>query len=457
MRLSRRSFVSAGLILASGVTAPRLTLADDAEVLLAKTAEDTQTAHVEIVLEAAGALKFKEKEAVKSLPTAVTARLVYDEKRLADEADGTRQTLRRYRSVEPTIRVDQTSFQPKLRTERNLVVARTAEAQPELHSPLGPMTSDESELLQLPFQTLLIDDLLPGKTVKVGESWKHDDAVLCSLLNLDAVSQSDVSSTLGEATAEAARVEFKGVVQGALGGVAAEFDVVGRYKFDRTQDRITWLAVLLKEKRAIGHVEPGVEATTRLQMTLAPIAEPKDLSVAELRDVDLSPYPELLRLEHVSQAGGYRLDHERRWHVMTDSNEVLALRLVDRGELLAQCNIRHITIPDPSRQPSLTQFQADIRRSLDKNFGQFVRVGESGNSLGQTIFRAEAAGTVEELTIHWIYYLVLDPSGRQVVFAFTVEQPLLDRFEGADTALVSTVRFNDPNATATQPTDANRR
>ena len=182
MRFSRRSFVSTGLILASGVTAPRFVLADDAEVLLAKAAEDTQTAHVEIVLEAAGALKFKEKEAVKSLPTAVTARLVYDEKRLADEADGTRQTLRRYRSVEPTIRVDQTSFQPKLRTERNLVVARTAEAQPELHSPLGPMTSDEAELLQLPFQTLIVDDLLPGKTVKVGESWKHDDAVLCALL-----------------------------------------------------------------------------------------------------------------------------------------------------------------------------------------------------------------------------------------------------------------------------------
>ena len=124
---------------------------------------------------------------------------------------------------------------------------------------------------------------------------------------------------------------------------------------------------------------------------------------------------------------------------------------------MAQCNVRHITIPDPSRQPSLTQFQADIRRSLDKNFGQFVRVGESGNSLGQTIFRAEAVGTVEELTIHWIYYLVLDPSGRQVVFAFTVEQPLLDRFDGADTALISTVRFNDPNATAERPADAERR
>jgi hypothetical protein len=299
--------------------------------------------------------------------------------------------------------------------------------------------------------------LLPGKSVKIAESWKQDDTVLCSLLNLDAVSQSDVTSTLGEVTDQAARVEFKGVVQGALGGVAAEFDVVGRYKFDRTIDRITWLAVLLKEKRAIGHVEPGVEATTRLQLTVAPIAEPADLSAAELRDVDLSPYPELLKLEHVSQRGGYRLDYDRRWHVMTDADDVLSLRLVDRGELVAQCNVRHLTIPDPSRSPSLTQFQADIRRSLDKNFGQFVRATEGTNSLGQTIFRAEAAGAVEEITIHWIYYLVLDPSGRQVVFAFTVEQPLLERLGEADQELIGTVRFTEPNATAQGSNEATRR
>jgi hypothetical protein len=258
-------------------------------------------------------------------------------------------------------------------------------------------------------------------------------------------------------TEDAARIEFKGVVQGALGGVAAEFDVVGRYKYDRAADRITWLAVLLKEKRNIGHVEPGVEATTRLQMTITPTAEPKDLSAAELQAIDLTAYPELQRIEYLSTGGGYRLDYDRRWHVMTDAREVLSLRLVDRGELVAQCNVRHIAIPDAGRTPTLTQFQADVRRSLDKNFGQFVRVSESGNSIGQTVFRAEAAGSVEELPIHWIYYLVLDNQGRQVVFAFTVEEPLLERLGGADTELISTVRFLDPGATAEQPADASRR
>lgn len=457
MSCSSSSFCRAVALTAALLVAPVSNTRADTELLLAKGADAAETVRVEIVLEAAGELKFKEKEALKSLPTAVTARFRYDEKRLPDGADGVRSTIRRYRLVEPTIRVDQTSIQPKLREERDLIVVRTAEAQPQLYSPFGPLNVDEAELLQVPFATLLVDDLLPGKQVKVGDTWRHDDALLCSLLNLDAVSQSDVSSTLAEVTEDAARVEFKGLVQGALGGVAAEFDVVGRFKFDRKEDRVTWLAVLLKEKRAIGHVEPGVEATSRLQLTIAPTAEPKELSALELHDIDLAPIPELLRLEHVSQAGNYRLDYERRWHVMTDANEVLSLRLVDRGELVAQCNVRHVAIPDPSRRPTLTQFQADVRRSLDKSFGEFIGVSESENSIGQTIYRAEAAGLVEEITIHWIYYLVLDPSGRQVVYAFTVEQPLLERFDGADQALISTTRFVDPNTTAEQPAESTRR
>jgi hypothetical protein len=125
---------------------------------------------------------------------------------------------------------------------------------------------------------------------------------------------------------------------------------------------------------------------------------------------------------------------------------------------VAQCNIRPVPLPDPAKRPTLTQFQDDVRRSLGNHFGQFARASESQNSIGQTIFRAEAVGEVEELPIHWIYYLVQDPaSGRQVVFAFTVEGPLVERFEGFDTGLISTVRFLEPAATAERPAAATAR
>lgn len=406
--------------------------------------------HVDLVLDAAGELKFKEQDAIKTVPTSVVARQSYDERRPGDDAVG--KTVRIYRSADAKFQVDKQITPSKLREERNIIVAEPTDAQPLLFSAIGPLTFDELDLLQTPFQSLLVDRLLPNKTVAVGDSWKHDDTLVTGLLNLDAVSQSDLTSTLAEVAADAARIEFRGAVQGALGGVATEFEIEGRYKFDLTTKRVSWLAVLLKEKRSIGHVEPGVAATTRLQMVVKPQDVPAELADAALAPYDLESKPDYLLLDYHSQPFKFGLRHDRRWHVMADSNEVLALRLVDRGELVAQCNVRAIELPDPERRPTLAQFQADVRRSIDKHFRQFARVTESENSLGQTVFRAEAVGEVQELEIHWIYYLVQDKAGHQVVFAFTCEQPLLERLGDADQALISTVRFTDDATTAARPT-----
>lgn len=427
----------------------------EADVLLQRGTAPQATNRVEIVVEAAGELTFREKEAVKSLPTQVAARLAYEEKRLAKSEAGSERSARAYRTAEAKITVDKEALQPKLAEERNVVVAESTDAQPLLFSPFGPLTTDELELLQVPFNSLLVDGLLKGEAAAVGDTWMHENGLFAALLNLDAVSGNDVASKLVGIDAEAARVEFQGSVQGALGGVATEFEVTGRYKFDLKTKQVSWLAALLKEKRVIGHVEPGVNATTRVQMIIAPTAEPEELVAANLRDLPLDAPPELTRLAYSSTLGKFRLEHDRRWHVMADAREVLALRMVDRGELVAQCNVRPIELPDPEKRPTLSQFQADVRRSLDAHFRQFAQVGETQNSLGQTIFRAEAVGTVQELEIHWIYYLVCDPSGRQVVLAFTVEEPMIERLGTGDLEIVGTVRFlADDKNTAGRPTPA---
>jgi hypothetical protein len=74
---------------------------------------------------------------------------------------------------------------------------------------------------------------------------------------------------LKEIQGNAAKIEFRGKVQAAVGGVSTELDVQGRCKFDLTQQRITWLALLIDEKRSIGHVSPGLDVVARLQMTIA--------------------------------------------------------------------------------------------------------------------------------------------------------------------------------------------
>ena len=447
----RRAFLAAAVVVACS---PLSAFAAES-IDLTSSVVPGETAKVSVVLEVAGLLKFKNQDETKSLPTAVTARFNYDEKRLPT-AEGLA-AARVYRTAEAKVEINKQVSENRLRPEHAVVVVRSTDAQPEMLCPTDRLTADELDLVQVPANSLLLEQLLPGRELVIGETWKHSDDLLCGLLNLDAVSLSDVQSELAEIRPDAARIEMKGTVQGAVGGVATELTLTGRYKFDPERRRITWFALLLKEVRSIGHVEPGVEMQARLQMLLEPTSEVRELAGVTESTLESLAAPEALNIRYESLGGRYSFEHERRWHVMTDRDGVLSMRLVDRGELVAQCNVTAVPTADPAKKPTLTQFQADVSKSLGKNFRQFTKAGESQNSIGHNVLRAEAVGTVEGLDITWIYYLVQSPDGRQVVFAFTCEQPMLERMAAADEAIIHSLRFTEPTQTAAQPTLAPQR
>ena len=59
---------------------------------------------------------------------------------------------------------------------------------------------------------------------------------------------------------------------------------------------------------------------------------------------------------------------------------------------------------------------------MTKNFKRFLQASEGTTSTGNKIYRVVAEGSVSDLPIQWNYYLVSNPDGRQVVFAFTLEE-----------------------------------
>ena len=117
------------------------------------------------------------------------------------------------------------------------------------------------------------------------------------------------------------------------------------------------------------------------------------------------------------------------------------MRLVDRGELVAQCNVSALADTAPGKPTTLSKFQEDIKKTLDKNFGQFLNAAQSTTESGINIYRVITAGTVSELPIQWNYYLVSDGEGHQTVFAFTVEQALVERLGNADQEIVNSLEF----------------
>ncbi len=141
---------------------------------------------------------------------------------------------------------------------------------------------------------------------------------------------------------------------------------------------------------------------------------------------------------------------------MIDRQDVAVLRFVERGDLVAQCNLSPLPSLAAEEQFGMEEFQQDIKRILDENFGQFVTASESRTEDGLHVMRVVAAGTVSELPIHWVYYHLGNQAGRRASCVFTLEADLVDRFGGADQSLISSFRFTDAKdggQTATETAD----
>jgi len=412
-----------------------------------------ELSRVAIALEVGGDLKLlDEKGQTKSLPMSVVANLGYDETLLAVEPDGRpTRSARFYDDVRAVIKIGQGGEKPSLPPNRRLVVAERVDRAPcQVYCPSEPLKREELDLVDIPGGTLVIDDLLPTEPVAVGQSWKVTDTTLAALLCLDAVKWCEVQGVLGEIKDGLAEIAAAGTVQGAAGGISTEIELKVKIKFDVQAGRIRQFAMLVKENRAIGHVGPGLDTVAKVIVGITPLDRSQLLSVAALQQIPPETAPHMLDLGYAPPGGQFQFQHDRRWYVTQDEPKLAVLRMLDRGELVAQCNVS--ALPAVKKPITLAEYQRDVERSLGKNFGQFAGAGQSINDAGYAVFRVEVTGEVNGLAIQWIYYLVQDRSGRRVSLAFTLEQGLTDRFAATDRAIIGAIRLTDPPApTAAKP------
>jgi len=405
---------------------------------------------IEAALDVGGDLKVVEDNKVQRFKMSVLANLTYHERslELATAPTATWRAIRYYDSSGAMIQVDGHSTKPVLREDRRLIGVEVAGPKTTLFSPHGSLTRDELDLVDLLGNSLLMDCLLPEQPVRVGDQWKHSADLITALLGLDAVSEADVSSTLLTVSAERARFEMNGRVAGAVGGVTTDLEVKAKYHFDLKTNRVTWFGLLIKEDRSVGHIGPGLEVTARLQMKIEPGKQEPQLSDRALAGLTLHPTPELTTLTYASPEGGWGFAYDRNWHVTSDDAKLAVLRLVKRGEFVAQCTVSSLPNATLGKELTLAAFQDDVKHGLGKSFKQFVEAGQSANARDYRVYRVVVDGEASELPIRWVYYYVADKYGRQVVLAFTVEGRLLKAFDKADEQLLSSLHLADPQVAA---------
>jgi len=406
------------------------------------------------ILEVSGVLKSPEGEKTEQSKMSVAATMAYDERtlELSQRSSGRLRSVRHYDRAEAKIDVAEGKLSPTLRGDRRLMAVEIDDGKVTLFSPQGRLTRDELDLVDLPANSLLVDRFLPSGPVAQGDTWKHPDDLVLATFGLDRLAKQTLASTVTKIDPDAALVELSGRVEGAVDGVTTQIEVKGKYRFDRRARRIDWFGLLAHEIRGVGHVGPGIEVVARLRMQIAPRDGSKELSERALEGLPLEPTPQLTQLVYGPERGGWRFEHDRRWF-STGSDEQLAfLRLIERGDFIAQCNVAVLDRVEPGNQATLEQFQADIQKALGDRFGEFVEAGQKANDQNYRVLRVVARGMVSELPIEWHYYLVADEHGRQITFTFTVEGPLAKRLGQMDRQMVASLRFDPPSVAAAEKT-----
>lgn len=393
-----------------------------------------------------GTVKPSADKKIATLPITVDGQFKYDEMRLDDGTNADRRSVRYYHEAAASIDVDKQHDSPALRDDMRLVVAKSDKAGVSISSPHGPLTREELDLIDIPGNTLLLDDLLPTGEQKIGSSWKIADAALARLVCVDAVSHNGVTCELKSVDAASAEIKIAGELDAAVAGVSTEIQLDGNATFDLNQKCLTSIQLRIKERRSVGYIGPGMDVTARLDVRIKPLDSSQQLTPAVVKEAAETD-PATSPLELRSEMGGFHLVYDRRWHITRNQTALVVMRLIDRGELVAQCNINPLPRIDEGKTVTIEDFQAEIKKSLGKRFDHFETVAEGKGVGGMKMLKVIVSGTVSDLPIQWRYYLAIAPDGRRLALSYTMENDLVERFADADTAMTESIEFDEAEPT----------
>lgn len=380
---------------------------------------------------------------------------------------------RLYREATAAIIVDGERDEVALADDaREVFVARVGTATvPFL--PHGFLTREERDLLDIPFDPLLIDALVidalgPTGVVAVGDKWNVAADIVAGLLAVDTIETGSVEATLESVSDCTARVTLAGVVDGAVDGVPTHVVVDGAATIEAAPDissdatslryrldgHVSQLTATLRERRQASHVAPGFAVEARVTISRAaapsladstPVAEAEPVTAAAPKSRRPGPgRPD--RLWYHDPSGRFDLVHDARWRAVEQGPGMLVLRLVDRGALLAQCSITALPPVAAADRPTIEEVQRDISRSLEGQFERFEEAAADAREDGLAVIRVVSVGSVGELPFHWVHAVLADEAGQRASVAFMMESSLAERFGTADLDLLAGFRLTGGRA-----------
>lgn len=314
-----------------------------------------------------------------------------------------------------------------------------------------PLDAREVQLLQSPINSAALELLLPLQPAKADSTWivRAQDAK--QLFNLDAVHKSTLAAKITKVEKGVATIELQGVLEATANSVPTHLEINGNLQVSVASSTaiVTWLGLVVKERRQLSQAEPGFDISARVRLirqaddTHLPVSQSDLLELAHREDEGRW----LVRLH--STAGHYSMLADRRWHIHRDSSEEAILRMVENNTIIAQCAVSRLSELEAGQQLTMEGLQADIKKSLGNTFREFLESNEKVTGTQLRMLRTTVSGVVEDVPIQWIYTHLSDDSGRRLALVYTMGGNVTDRFGAADEQMAMSFEWL-PDVTANE-------
>ncbi len=413
-------------------------------VILAESMEPGQCQQVRLELTVKGTLKVPRGEMLNNLPLQAKAEQAFSERLLAGGVPGQpMRAARRYETAKATITVDGVATQRKLRDERRLMIYQRQQGVATHYSPAGALMREELELIGEHLDTLAIPSLLPGKEVKVGDTWDVPNFAVQALCDLEGLENHSIAGTLQAWTDGTATLAFSGKATGVQGGSAMKIEINGRAKFDTNSRQVVELRWAQHDQREAGPASPASEVDAEVVVTRVKIEKPMSLDDGALAAAPMGfdlPASSLL-LEYKDPQKRFEVLHERGWTQVTRTQNHLVMRLMDQGDFLAQATITQWANAGKGRHQSAEEFQGAIRKIPGWDQAEVLSSGEMPSGDRRWIYRHAVAGKLDGVEVLQTFYLIAGPDGDQVVVTVTCTPKLATKIAGRDQVLVTSLEF----------------
>lgn len=414
-----------------------------AQVTLAEAPAAGDCARYSVELDLTGKLVVTQEGAKQSIPLAAKARHVFAERTLA-AADGLpARSARHYETAAASAVVDNEKSNRALPADRALVVALRSSDGPFCFSPAGPLTRDELDLVTEHFNPQCLAGLLPGKAVNVGDAWDVSPAAAQCACLFDGLVKNDLKGKLTAAANGLATFTVEGTAEGIENGAKVTLAVTATGTFDANAKRVTALTWKQKDTRELGPVAPASEVEATITLKREILAQPpKELADAALAAVPKGDIPAAMTLlRHTDPKGRYSLVYPRDWHVTGQTDDHLILRLLDKGEFIAQATLMAWKKADAGQHTPAAEFKRAVGSTPGWVAARVLEDAEAASPGGRWAYRIVAEGKMDDLPVVQSFNLVAGPNGDQAAVTFAMKPDKVKAVGARDRELVNALAF----------------